>query len=175
MKSINKTFEENQACKVGCMVAAVMTLALFGTATVYLGIYGYNNPDPESCWVVRDLDTGFKTKLETEARAKAIEIDIAEGYPMEMHKVYLTWFLWGFWANMILIIMGCISFLISYASENIKKVLDFISCGLYVTNGAVWIAFGTVWRFSQPGQVAAGEKLARNADVSDDAWTKSVE
>lgn len=113
MQQFSKTFEENSACKVGCTVATVIAGALLCTATVYLGIYGYNNPDPKSCWVVRDLDTGFTTKLEAEGRAKAIEIEVVEGYPMEMHNVYLTWFLWGFWAKIILIVMCAISFLIS--------------------------------------------------------------
>lgn len=26
-------------------------------------------------------------------------VDIVDGYPMEMHQVYIIWFLWGFWAQ----------------------------------------------------------------------------
>ena len=76
MQQISKTFETNPACKTCCTVASVLAGALFCTTTVYLGIYGYNSPDPKACWVVRDLDTGFTTKLEAEERARTAAIEV---------------------------------------------------------------------------------------------------
>ena len=40
-------------------ISCLCTLACLGgliTYTVYLGIYAYNNPDPEECWWIKGLD-----------------------------------------------------------------------------------------------------------------------
>lgn len=77
-----------------------------------------------------------------------------------MHSIYITWFLWGFWSKIILITMGLISQLVSYySSKNVARVISILSLVLYTTNGAIWLAFGSIYRWSQPGQVAAGDKL----------------
>ena len=63
----------------------IVTLAVFTTITIYLGMYGYSNPDPNKCWVVRDLHTAGKSKADVIARSTAMGIDVTDGYPMEMH------------------------------------------------------------------------------------------
>ena len=44
-------------------VGGVVGIAVLGT-TVLTGIYAYNNPDPEKCWVIRDLDSSETTRVE---------------------------------------------------------------------------------------------------------------
>ena len=174
MNTVYKQINESQGAKVGCIISSVIVGGIFLTATVYLGIYAYNNPDPNSCWVIRELDTSFRTKEEVIQRAQIVDIEIPEGYPMEMHKLWIAWFTWGFWSKIILILLTIFSYSISYASTNIATVLGAISYGLYITNGLVWLAMGAVWRFSDPGMIAAGEKLARKSSQSDQDWNKAV-
>ena len=69
LKTALAIVDDNQALKVGVKVVLVLACGLFFAATISLGIYGYNNPDPKACWVVSDLDTGYKTKTEAEEQA----------------------------------------------------------------------------------------------------------
>jgi len=46
-------------------VVAVIVAGVFTTATVYLGIYAYKNPDPVNCWITRDVFTPTLTKEES--------------------------------------------------------------------------------------------------------------
>ena len=43
-------------------MTAVVSIGMFATVTVYLGLYAYKNPDPKACWVVRDLHTAGVSK-----------------------------------------------------------------------------------------------------------------
>lgn len=47
--------DESPVVKSSAIVAATLVAGGFITATVYMGIFAFNNPDPSSCWVVRDL------------------------------------------------------------------------------------------------------------------------
>ena len=53
-----KMFEGKMTNGQKCMALLCIlgVVGVFVTITVYLGIYGYNNPDPDSCWVVKGLD-----------------------------------------------------------------------------------------------------------------------
>jgi len=68
---------------------------------VFLAVYTFGNPDPDGCWVVRDLQSASLTKEGIIAKANAMGIDVVEGYPINMQKVYHAWFAWGFWANFL--------------------------------------------------------------------------
>ena len=153
----------------------VISLGVMATVTVYLGIYAYNNPDPKACWVVRDLHTSGVTKSDVIARANSMGIDIVDGYPLEMHKVYVVWFLWGFWAQIICIVLTAIVVPLSFYKQNLASVLGSIFFGLYCTNSFVWLAFGSIWRFSKAGVVASGDKLERLYGTTDALWAKSLE
>jgi len=166
--------EQNPGAKGAGMLVGTIVGGVWITSLVYLGIYAYNNPDPATCWVVRDLDSGFLTKEEVIARAVNVDIDIVDGYPMEMHKVYTAWFMWGFWAKVIWLTTSIVLTGVSFANAYVAKMLGAINCGLYLTNGALWLILGAVWRFAQPGMVASGDKLTRPKNLSDDDWKTAV-
>ena len=54
-KACNKYFESSRCMKIALIVSALLAFGVFSMATVYLGIYAYKNPDPDNCWVVREL------------------------------------------------------------------------------------------------------------------------
>ena len=165
---------DNPNTKYGGILVGTIIGGVWITSAIYLGIYSYNNPDPATCWVVRDLDSAFLTKEEVVARAVNVDIDITEGYPMEMHKVYTAWFMWGFWSKIIFAISMMVTFGVSFANAYIAKMLAAVEVGLYATNGLLWLILGSVWRFSQPGGVASGDKLARKKGVSDEDWNAAI-
>ena len=49
-----------------------VTVVLYTILIVYLWIFGYSNPDPESCFYIDGLDTTAKTRVA--AVNKAVEI-----------------------------------------------------------------------------------------------------
>lgn len=102
-------------------------------------------------------------------------VDIVDGYPMEMHQVYIIWFLWGFWAQVAFLAVSAVIVPLFWFKKSVGMVLGSISCGLYCTNTFVWLAFGGIWRFSKAGVVAAGDKLERLYGTTDSEWAKSLE
>lgn len=166
---------DNPCSKIFGIITGVLTIGLLATITVYLGLYGYKNPDPQACWVVRDLHTSSTTRNDVVSRANAMGIDILEGYPIEMHKVYVVWFLWGFWAHVATIVLALIVIPVILKKENLRFALGSCSCCLYSVNMFVWLAFGGIWRFSKAGVIASGDKLERLYGMTDAQWTKSLE
>ena len=55
---------ESTAGKVGGLCSGTIVLGAFITATVYLGIYSFNNPDSEKSWVIKGLDSTSITKAQ---------------------------------------------------------------------------------------------------------------
>lgn len=153
----------------------VVTIVVFITITYFLGGYAYNNPDPNKCWVVRDLHTAGKSKADVIARSTAMGIDVTDGYPMEMHQVYVLWFLWGFWAKVVFVGLFAIIVPAGYFAPKMGQVLGGLTCASYLINGGIWLAFGAIWRFSKAGIVASADKLERPQNISDDAWRGSLD
>lgn len=56
--------------KIIVMVCAGISLTIFVTLTICFARYTFKNPDPDNCWVVRDLDGTAKTRDAVLKRAK---------------------------------------------------------------------------------------------------------
>ena len=100
---------------------------------------------------------------------------MTEGYPVEMHKVYLAWFLWGFYAKCAMIVLMSITTGLYFCTEKAAVVVGSVSCGLYIANAIVWVACGGIWRFSKGGVIATGDKLERMFGTSDEDWDAQLE
>lgn len=146
------------------------------TATAYLGIYSFSNPDPKDCWVVRDLDVAATSKTEVEALAAEYNVKVTYDYPVEMGGVFRVWFLWGFYAKIILLgLLATATGLYTFWSKKSAFVMSVISFSLYFVNATVWFVLGCVWRFSKAGMTASGDELDRMAGVDDATWKAQVE
>ena len=161
--------------KITAIVAAVIVAGVFTTATIYMGIYAYKNPDPVNCWVVRDVNQPALSKAAVIDLANKYGIEVTDGYPVELHKVYLAWFLWGFWAKLAFAGLIAVTFGVCFCSVQGGLILASISVGLYVINAIVWLACGGIWRFSKAGVIAAGDKLERVVGTTDEIWNAQVE
>lgn len=145
-------------------------MALFCIVTFYLGLYAYKNPDPKSCWVVRDLHTTATSKADVIARANTMGIDITEGYPIEMHTIYIVWFTWGFYAHLAFSVLFLATLVVGYFKNSYGWILGSCNCVLSLVNLLIWLSFGAIWRFSSAGVVAAGDKLERLFGTTDEIW-----
>lgn len=61
------------------------------------------------------------------------------------------------------------------AKKSVAGWIGGITCGLYMTNGIVWLVFGAIWRYSIAGQTAAGDHLIREEGLDDANWEKQLE
>jgi len=104
-----------------------------------------------------------------------MNIDITEGYPLEMHKVLKAWFTWGFYAKAAMLAASAIFIPMFWCHEKASVIMGSIALGLYAVNGLVWVAFGGIWRFSKAGSIAAGDKLERLFGTTDEEWELSIE
>lgn len=156
--------------KVTAGVAGTALAGLFIAATVYTGMYAFNNPDPETCWVVRNLDQPSRTKAEVLTNADIFGVPIPQGYPLEMHNVYLAWFLWGFYSKCIITGLLLIAASLYMCGVKAAKLIGGLSCGLYLGNFVIWIAVGGIWRFSRAGATTSGDMLERLFGITDQEW-----
>lgn len=164
------------ACfKATAIIGGTVLVGLFATATIYTGIYALNNPDPEKCWVIRDMEQPALTKAEVVGTAESIGVDVTEGYPVEMHRIYLTWFLWGFYSKLAITVLSVISAIIYMVAGQAGVITGAISCGLYMANAIIWLAAGAIWRMSKAGITASGDRLVRPSGIADDDWAASKE
>ena len=61
--------------------------------TIYLFIYGYGRPDPNACYFVSGLDQPEKTRDAAIEAAKAANIEVKKGYPINMGHLFRVWFI----------------------------------------------------------------------------------
>ena len=100
---------------------------------------------------------------------------MTSGFPMEMHALFVAWFLWGFWSKIALVVSMAIGYGTYKYNEYCGKIVMFLAGGLYAAQGIVWLGVGGVWRYSKGGMVASGDELARGKDVTAEVWAQQVE
>ena len=142
---------------LGCMIGSFCIIfSLYVTFIVYLGIYGFSNPDSDA-WVghlsVPDNSKTFRMELyPTEEAMKGANAT----NNVHMHGRLVAWFTWGFWNCMTPIILAiCLHFT--------AKVLPAVSeiCRVGVMLGTCcssvgWFITGIMWRWSSDAQFAVG-------------------
>ena len=112
------------------------------------------------------------TKQGITAKANAMGIDIMEGYPIEMHRVYHAWFAWGFWANLLVTLaIGTFWVLENYYNKQAMAIIGYgVSGSLFCCNSIIWLLFGSIWRFSKAGTIASGDRIERLYGQTDDQF-----
>jgi len=113
---------------VKAIVIVTVSAALIGYAILVslLAMYGFQNPDPEQCFYVNGLDTTSTTRLAAEALAKEKSIAVMHGYPVDMGRLFRSWFIWGFECNMIALTLHLIfvpMFFLSRGTFNTTRVI----------------------------------------------------
>jgi hypothetical protein len=154
---------------IGTVIAALVA-GVFITVSYYLYVYSYDNPDPNSCWVMKDLQSAAKTKATVIAKGAEMNVAPSEGYPVEMHKIYLAWFRWGFWSSVVISVLFVVFGGLMAAKKPVGNIIGGISCGIYLLNVIIWLAFGAIWRYSPAGKTASGDFLVREGGIGDSYW-----
>ena len=168
-------FNGSKSMVVTGTILTILTVAAFITVTIFLGIFAYANPDPNSCWVVRDLENTERTEAAVVQSARTLSVDITEGYPIEMHKIFSVWFIWGFWTSVAYLTIFAIGLLVAKKNVKTAKVIISTITGFFCTNAIVWIVMGILWRFSKAGSVASGDRLERTYGTSDKVWAQQMQ
>ena len=146
-----KMLEESPCLKMSAIVGGSIAAAAFAVATTYLGIYAYNNPDPDACWVVKDLDAPALTKNDVITNANNLNIEVTKGYPVNMHKLNLAWFTWGFYAKIAIIAAFVVAGIVNNWCKASALKISGISFLVYALNTTAWLVAGAIWRFSKAG------------------------
>ena len=153
------------------VISGIAFFALIITFTIMLGIYAYGNPDPAACWVIKGVQAPGLTREAIIAKAAELSVEVPEGYPVEMHKLYVTWFSWGFWTNMSLAIVMIVSAVIAIFWRHLCLiVLGLVAIAGWFISLVIWVVFGFIWRFTTGGTIAAGDWLVRDDGQTSESW-----
>jgi len=151
-------------CSCACLAGVI-------TYMVYLGIYAFNNPDPEACWWTEGDVHGSATEPIVTGDAVAVNV----------HVTFVNWFVWGFWTCVapclsipLFCIVGCLGM-----PQVLTALGGLLSCGVGCSS-LFWIIFGTVWRFGSMGKACSRDALtpidaANNQSAEDYATQVSQE
>mmetsp|Transcript_34 Transcript_34/g.57 ORF Transcript_34/g.57 Transcript_34/m.57 type:complete len:172 (+) Transcript_34:284-799(+) len=162
---------------MSAIVSAGIIVILFSLLIIYLGVYGYANPDPEHCYYVEGLDTTAITKPGAEQLAKDKNVELRHGYPVDIARLFRSWFVWGFWSHILFLVIQIVFvplFLVQTTTQTMYKVIYSLLTGVKCCNFVAWFLMGFFWRFSRAGRIASGEKIQRG-DLSDDDWAKRLD
>lgn len=124
---------------------------------------------------MKGVDASTLTKESIVAKAKAANVDMPEGYPIDMHKIYVTWALWGFWTNAIMITTFFVAAIMVCIKPKLAAIMGVVNGLGWIISTCLWLTFGAIWRYSYGGSVAAGDKLVRDDNVSDDDWKTTID
>mmetsp|Transcript_43837 Transcript_43837/g.58103 ORF Transcript_43837/g.58103 Transcript_43837/m.58103 type:complete len:172 (+) Transcript_43837:251-766(+) len=158
------------------LVVGFLAIA-FTIFIIHLGVYGYVNPDPEHAYYVDGIEQTAIARNVAEQLAKDKGVEVRHGYPVDIARLFRSWFVWGFWSHILFLVIQIIFlplFLVQTTTQTIYKVIYSLLTGVKCCNFVAWFLMGFFWRFSRAGRIASGEKIQRG-DLSDDDWTKRLD
>ena len=143
-------------------VAAVVYLIFF----IYLGVYGFANPDPAHAYFIDGVNKPALTREAAISLAAENNVTVRTGYPVDMGHMFRTWFLWGFWASAFTIafyVAAILSYIFGKEGKSFSliKIIGGIIYAVTCCNTAAWFLLGFFWRFSKAGRICSGERLER--------------
>lgn len=128
------------------------TVILYTVFVFFLGIYGYNNPDPDACYFIEGLETTELTRADAISKAASLGVPVKVGYPVNMAHLYRAWFIWGFWDKLYqLVIVAVFVPLAILMREKMVVPLRIVFSGLQslaCCSTMIWFFMGLFWRFS---------------------------
>ena len=164
-----------KCCKTS--MSLMVTISVLGAAAItygvffiYLGIYGYNNPDPEHAYFIDGVDKPALTREAALSLASAANVTVRTGYPIDMAHMFRTWFLWGFWASAFSIafyVSAILLYIFGKKHLSTIKLIGGVVYAMTLCNTAAWFLLGFFWRFSKAGRISAGERIERPAGITD--------
>ena len=173
--SINQV-AASRTLMIGGITCCGILVLLYAMFVVYLGVYGYANPDPESCFYIDRIDTPSLTREGAEEFAKEKGIDVRPGYPVDMAHLFRSWFLWGFWSHIVGLVVQLVfvpMFFLCRVSSAAPHLTYMVLQGANCCNLAAWFLMGFFWRFSRAGRIVSGEKIER-AGLQGEEWQQKL-
>mmetsp|Transcript_25131 Transcript_25131/g.29494 ORF Transcript_25131/g.29494 Transcript_25131/m.29494 type:complete len:311 (+) Transcript_25131:50-982(+) len=168
----------SQARLITASVSAGIFLVLYLVFVVCEGIYGYSGPDMKTAWYIDGVDTPSLSRKGAITMATEREIPIKEGYPVDMAKLFRTWFLWGFWGSIMQMLIVCVFvplFIMHRQGLRVKSIVFISVQGVQCCSTVMWFILGFFWRFSRGGRVVSGEVLEKSSGDTDEEWKVQLE
>ena len=150
-----------------CIVSSVIVVVL-------LAILTFNSPDPNTCWVIVGMDKSERTREQAIISATQLGVQVPQGYPVEMHKVFHAWVAWGFYTSVVFMSIFIFAIILMKYKEKAGQVISAVNFGISMTNFVIWVLLGTIWRFSAAGNIAAGGLLEKPVGMTDDVWSQQL-
>ena len=105
-------------------------------------------------------------------KAAELGVDVPQGYPIEMSRVFRAWFIWGFWAGATVIALSTLLTPLYIWQRKTWNIVAGIMWTLFWLQNVAWIVLGAIWRFSKAGTIVSGGWLERIYDENDDTYEK---
>ena len=119
---------------------------------VYLGIYAYNNPEPQAYYLE-------PTSTEP-AQLVPLADTNAEGV-VPIHDQFILWFTWMFYSQLVWFPFACTTIVL--LRMNLRGTFQLLFCGLNCNAFVVYI-LGIVYRFGEAGRYASNGYLDPGAE-----------
>ena len=165
--------KQNKCYYYSCIF--IMTSLTLGylIVTVYLGIFAYANPDPDSCYYTIGLDRVSRQKDTVKFAAIAKGIAEKKGYPVNIASLFRIFFKWGFWNNITLVLIIFTAWVLSKWRPDLAK-FQLMACTAMALGSSLFHFFlGLSWRFSLAGSIASGsraEKTPTPTEINTDGY-----
>eukprot|EP00353_Schmidingerella_taraikaensis_P019363 CAMPEP_0185609554 /NCGR_PEP_ID=MMETSP0436-20130131/9824_1 /TAXON_ID=626734 ORGANISM="Favella taraikaensis, Strain Fe Narragansett Bay" /NCGR_SAMPLE_ID=MMETSP0436 /ASSEMBLY_ACC=CAM_ASM_000390 /LENGTH=118 /DNA_ID=CAMNT_0028241989 /DNA_START=251 /DNA_END=603 /DNA_ORIENTATION=- len=113
------------------LVVGFLAIA-FTIFIIHLGVYGYVNPDPEHAYYVDGIEQTAIARNVAEQLAKDKGVEVRHGYPVDIARLFRSWFVWGFWSHILFLVIQIIFlplFLVQTTTQTIYKVIYSLLTG----------------------------------------------
>ena len=159
------------------MIVSLGALAVgYLVLLIFLGIYGYNNADPNHAYFIPGVDQPALTRSSALSLAEGAGITVRAGYPTDFAHLFRTWFLWGFWGSLAfpagLAIFIPLIYLTAAKQSNFFQLIGGLLCALSCCSTVIWVIMGAFWRFSSAGKIVSGERIERPEPSSNEQWNE---
>ena len=132
-----------------------MFLGAWITFLIFLGIYGFNNPDKDA-WLGYTQDSNKDISMKLYDNELDMKLAGATNN-LHMHARLVAWFTWGFWNNLVPIMTSIVvGILYKTCNATFASVFWATMGCLTCCSSLGWFVTGIIWRWSSDAQFAVG-------------------
>ena len=66
-----------------------------------------------------------------------------------MHKLFVAWFVWGFWSYLMLWLLTIVTWILIKYKHDFYFGTSILTVVLTTLNTIAWLSCGLIWRFSE--------------------------
>ena len=129
-------------------LAIIIHLGILCTLGTFLKIYAYDNPDREA-WLGHISVEGNSLSLQMGLYASEQDLKAANATSnIHVHARLVAWFTWGFWNNILPIVIGAVFLFLALINPAVSLVFQGVFGCLSCCSSISWFITGIIWRWS---------------------------